>query len=503
MTTHDARDKLPVRVARATRAGAVCLPPRRVPLCSGAHVKILLVSHNFPPHGAAGTELYTAEIGERLARRGHGVHVFTSAKDIAEPDLVRRERTWRGVTVHEVFNNLYYRSFRETWDHPEVERHFGEVCDVFAPDVVHFQHLMYLSAGCLTRARATAAVVFTLHDYWLQCPRFGQRVHADGGVCHTIDYARCGTCLSSFKFTQSRMERTMGGMIAGVRRATGVNLAPIARGAAARLARVQGTGSGHGGTDAERADALAHAARTRADELRARACRDVDLFLAPSRFLREKLVREFGLPGERVEHLRLGVDLAARARPRRAGRDKLRVAFAGTLTPHKGAHVLLEAWARLAPERRARAELVIFGPGHHDPAYQVRLAALAKSAGARLGGQLAREAVAAELAGTDLLVVPSLWYENSPLVILEALAVRTPLLVSDQGGMAELVEGGRTGFHFRMGDVSDLAHKLDDLLAHPSRLARLYASPPRIPTVDEHVDELEERYRRLARARAP
>ena len=177
-------------------------------------MKILLVSHQFPPHGAAGTELYTAEIGERLARRGHTVHVFTSAKDIAEPDLVRRERTWRGQTVHEVFNNLYYHSFRETWDHPEVERHFDAVCRALAPELVHFQHLMYLSAGCLTRARASAGVVFTLHDYWLQCPRFGQRVHADGGVCHTIDYARCGTCLASFKFTQSRMERTMGGMIA-------------------------------------------------------------------------------------------------------------------------------------------------------------------------------------------------------------------------------------------------------------------------------------------------
>jgi len=463
-------------------------------------VKLLLVSHNFPPHTAAGTETYTAEIGERLLARGHTVEVFSSVKDIAEPDLKLRQREYRGLAVHEVVNNLYYEQFRDTWRHPGIEQRFRAVLERFQPDLVHFQHLMYLSGGCLALAHARAAVVFTLHDYWLQCPRFGQRVHADGGLCETIVPARCGTCLASFKFSQSRVQRTMGSVISRVRRATGVNLAPIARGAAARLARQTSRDAGElrgADHDPRRAAALELEVVERSTALRSAVLQHVDLFLAPSRFLRERLVREFGLPDARVEHLPLGVDLVSRPRPRRTRGSKLRVAFVGTLTRMKGPHVLLEAWGRLAPERRAAAELVLFGPGHYEPAYQLRLAEQARSVGATLGGRLPRERVGEELARTDLLVVPSVWYENSPLVILEALAARTPLLVSDQGGMAELVEGGRTGFHFRMGDARELAAKLDDLLAHPERLTRLFASPPRLPSVAEHVDELERRYAAL------
>ena len=119
-----------------------------------------------------------------------------------------------------------------------------------------------------------------------------------------------------------------------------------------------------------------------------------------------------------------------------------------------------------------------------------------------MGGALTREAVARELGASDLVVVPSLWYENSPLVILEARAVGTPLLVSDQGGMAELVEVGRTGWHFKMGDVGDLARMLGELCAEPARLRSLEALGLELPSIEEHVALLEERYLRFARERA-
>jgi glycosyltransferase involved in cell wall biosynthesis len=181
---------------------------------------------------------------------------------------------------------------------------------------------------------------------------------------------------------------------------------------------------------------------------------------------------------------------------------RTRVAFLGSLIPIKGPHVLLEAWAKLDPKLRRGAELALYGPSAHEPDYQRRLAELAQAAGARLAGALDRGAVAETLARTDLLVVPSLWYENAPLVIHEALASRTPLLVSDLGGMAELVEPGETGFRFRMGDAGDLARVLAEILGDPSRLEALYARPAVLPRVVEHVDAIEQRYRDLARRRA-
>lgn len=471
-------------------------------------MRILLVSHAYPPHSTAGTETYTAGLAGRLLARGHAVEVFTTVKDVGRPQFELARRVTHGVVVHELVNNLYYETFRATWDDPAAEPAFQSVLDAFQPDVVHVQHLLYTSSGILARAHRAASVVFTLHDYWLQCPRFGHRVHADGAVCHVIDTARCGTCLARFKYAQSGLERRVGNLIARVHGATGVDLGPLARGArdaAARARRIAAPPAGASAAsvpDVEREAELAVEARERLDELRARVLANVDLFLATSRFLRDRLVRETGLPAERIEHLPLGVDLDAfdvAARVPRAG--PLRVLFLGTRTPLKGAHVLLEAWLALPEAARANARLVLAGPDHHEPEYQARLAVLARRAGAELLGRRSRAEVAALLAATDLLVVPSLWYENSPLVILEALAARVPLLVSDQGGMAELVAAGETGFHFRQGDVGDLARELGRAIDEPERLASLYARPPRTLGVAEHVARVEARYVELVARR--
>jgi glycosyltransferase involved in cell wall biosynthesis len=458
-------------------------------------LKILLVSHRFPPHGRAGTETYTADLAVGLARRGHEVHVFTSAKDISRPHLSVRERDDRGVRVHEIFNNLYYEDFRETWDIPAIERIFAATCAELVPDVVHFQHLMYLSAGCPTIARQNAPVLFTLHDYWFQCPRFGQRVHADGGLCETIDFARCGTCLASFKYAQTAAERRVGKLVAGVRAGTGLDLSALAR---AGRSGFSARPSEPAKSDSAAAEKMSRAAEERYRSVRERVLASIDLFLAPSRFLRDRFVSEWRVPGERIEVLRFGIDRERFGHAPRERGEKLRVAFIGSLIPIKGAHILLAAWSKLGPELRARAELEIFGPNEHEPEYQRELADLARTAGARLSGRLDHEAVGQVLSRTDLLVVPSLWFENAPLVIHEALAARTPLLVSDLGGMAELVEPGRSGYRFRMGDVEDLARELGELIADRSRLDRLYSEPIALPSIADHLDAIEQRYRTLA-----
>ncbi len=464
-------------------------------------MKILLVSHSYPPVGTAGTETYTAQVAGRLARLGHEVEVFTTAKDIARPNLSLHTRVHDGIRVHELFNNLYYERFRDTWDFPPIEPSFDGVLASGRFDIVHFQHLMYLSVGCVEKASARGLpLVFTLHDYWLQCPRFGQRVHADGGVCHTIDFARCGTCLSTFKFGQTALEKRVGEAIGRVREHTGVNLAPLARGVANALSKPPAARASGGDVDAAHAAEMEQAARERTDAMRARVLPRVRTFLAPSRFLRDRFVDEWAMPPAQIEHLPLGVEVAAFRAEARTRSDRLRVAFIGSLIPIKGPELLLQAWGRLAPELRQRASLTLYGPSQHDPAFQRRLGELATVVGAELGGRIERSAMPARLASIDLLVVPSLWFENSPLVILEARAARTPLLVSDLGGMAELVERGRSGEHFRVGDVDDLARKLAELITDRARLEELSDRSVPPPSVDDHVGALAERYDALRSA---
>lgn len=465
-------------------------------------MRILLASHNYLPNHAAGTEVYTAQIAAKLAARGHEVSVFTTEKEISTPHLTLRRRVHAGITVHELVNNLHYGEFRETWDEPRIDARFAEVLELCTPDVVHFQHLMYLSIGCVAEARRRGTpVVFTLHDYWLQCARFGQRVHADSSICRTIDFARCGDCLSSFKFAQSPLERRAGALLTGLRSATGVDLGRAAVRVSRLLARepcprpesAAESGAGPGPDRGDLAARLAQEVEQRDRDFRERLLPLVDRFLSPSRFLREEFIR-WGLAPERISFLRTGIDLEHfRPRPRTPS-PVLRVTFLGTLAPHKGPHVLLDAWERLEPALRARGRLKLVGPSRHHPEYVRALEQRADALGVELAGALAREAVAEELANTDLLVVPSVWFENSPLVILEALAARTPLLVSDIGGMAELVEEGVSGFRFPVGDSAALARRLSALLQDRGPLDRLYRSEEPVKRVDDDAAQLEECY---------
>jgi glycosyltransferase involved in cell wall biosynthesis len=454
-------------------------------------MKVLLVSHNYPPAHRGGTELYTEQLARGLAARGHSVVVFTADKDIARPHLSLWRREHEGIAVHELVNNLQYEAFGETWDLPAIDALFDGVLELEAPDLVHFQHLLYLSVGCVeAAARRRLPVAFTLHDYWLECPRFGQRVHADGTICHTIDEQRCSQCLGNFRYRNSALEQRVAGWIATLRDKSGLDLSPVARRAGDWLRSREGAGDGP--------HLALEDVRLRNRELRLRLGRSVDRFLSPSAFLRAQLV-EWGLDPARVEHLRTGTDLelfAGGARePRRA---RLRIGFIGSLIPVKGAHVLLEAFGSLDEGSRARAGLEVFGPRFHDADYQAELERLARAAGASLAGPLERGEVARALRRLDLLVVPSLWFENQPLILLEALAARTPLLVSDLGGLAELVEPGLSGWRFPVGDALSLAERLRDLIADPAPLDALYATPIALPTLSDQLDGVERIYCELA-----
>jgi len=461
-------------------------------------MRILLLVHDFLPAHPAGTEVYTGALARRLAERGHEVRVFATEKDIGRPHLSLTRREWHGLQVDELVNNLFYADFQETWDYPPAAAAFARVLDEFRPEVLHVMHLLYLSVGCVEEAhRRGIPVFFTLHDFWLQCPRFGQRLHADGGRCDTIDFARCGTCLARFKFAQSDLERRTARVVAGVKRLSGLDLSRPARRAGERLRPRSAAPAPE--PEPELAQAFAARARERDTALRARLVPCVERFFAPSRFLREQFVA-WGLPSERTELLPYGLELEPFAALRRESSPRVRIAFLGTLAPHKAPHLLLEAFALVPPELRARATLTLHGPTQHFPEYVARLAELAAPLGARLAGAVTRERVPEVLAACDLLVVPSVWYENSPLTIQEARAARTAVLVSDLGGMAELVEDGQSGWRFRVGDAQDLAAHLTRILREPGALSRLARGAPQ---KDMHVSaaELEQRYAAALAAR--
>jgi glycosyltransferase involved in cell wall biosynthesis len=186
----------------------------------------------------------------------------------------------------------------------------------------------------------------------------------------------------------------------------------------------------------------------------------VDEFVALTDFSRNKLI-EGGLPAEKIT-----VKPNFVADPGSAGNGRGGIAlFIGRLSAEKGVTTLLSAWERL---NRA-IPLKVAGDG--PLADQVRRA-LAHGSVEYLGAQ-PRERVQALMRDAAFLVFPSVWYEGLPMVIIEAFSVGLPVIASNLGSMASLVEHGRTGLHFRAGDAGDLAAKVEWAVSHPEEMARM------------------------------
>jgi glycosyltransferase involved in cell wall biosynthesis len=228
------------------------------------------------------------------------------------------------------------------------------------------------------------------------------------------------------------------------------------------------------------------------DEVRA-LFDQIHLFVSPSRYLRDEFVR-FGLPESRVIFCDHG--FAGEGFERRSDLPELARSFCfiGSPVPHKGLHVLLEAFDGMPPDAR----LDVFGSLHYDPAYAESLQRRARHPGVRLAGSLCHDEVPKLLAGVDALVIPSIWHENSPLTLREAFLAGVPVVASRLGGHTELLEQGG-GLLYDADDPIALRRALLRLYGEPGLCRKLADSAPPVKTLADHVAELEAIYRELGR----
>jgi glycosyltransferase involved in cell wall biosynthesis len=179
-----------------------------------------------------------------------------------------------------------------------------------------------------------------------------------------------------------------------------------------------------------------------------------------------------------------GVDFALHPRrlPAPAG-ERLVLGFVGTLLHHKGPHVVVDALRRLPT---ASLELHLYGESFHERAYGRELRRLvADDPRIRFKGAYDHAEFGRILASLDAVVIPSLWHENLPTTGLNAIASGVPLIVSDVGGLRELIDDYRCGLTFRVGDAASLAELLGRLLEDRSVLSGLrqrMAYPPSLET---------------------
>jgi glycosyltransferase involved in cell wall biosynthesis len=222
---------------------------------------------------------------------------------------------------------------------------------------------------------------------------------------------------------------------------------------------------------------------------------DVDLFLAPSQFLLEKYV-EWGLAREKIRFEEYGRKPVPRAAETGDRSRRNRFGFFGQFTPFKGADVLMEAMARLAADVDVHLRLHGANLEHQPAAFRKRfndaLAAAARNV--TMVGRYEHAQLPQLMADVDWVVVPSIWWENSPLVIQEAFMHGRPVLCSDIGGMAEKVRDGVDGIHFKAGDAASLAQAIRRAASTPGLWQKLSARIEKVYDISEQVRVMEDVY---------
>jgi glycosyltransferase involved in cell wall biosynthesis len=458
-------------------------------------VRVLHAIHDFLPRHQAGSEIYAFELCRTQVAHGLAVHVLAAEYDLGRPHGSLRWRLQDGVGVTEVINNWAFAAFEETYRSPELGRTLAHVVRAIRPDVLHVHNLLNLSFDLPAIARTFGVPsVATLHDYTLVCPAGGQRVHRqEQHVCAVIDPERCGRCFPHHPFgaqlALGRVLRRGRGTAVGRLHGLAAGVGRRLPGLAAALRRRVESARGPGLTPA--------AVRERLTRVRD-VFEAVELFVAPSASLADEY-RRLGLPPEKLRVSDYGfTPLPPAARVPRG--ERLRIGYVGTLVWHKGAHVLLEAAGQLPP---GRFEVKLFGDLATFPDYVARLRSAARGLPVTFMDRFDRAEAGRVYAEIDVLAVPSLWPENSPLVIHEAFMAKIPVVGSRQGGIPGLVTHERNGLLYDAFAPDGLAAALRRLIEEPDTVERLGRGHPPVKTMAEDAREWAAAYREvLAGARA-
>jgi glycosyltransferase involved in cell wall biosynthesis len=362
-------------------------------------VRILHVD-KFLRRSGGGATGYMLDLAAAQRGAGHDVEFFSVADEANEPATYEASFAPH-VQMEPPPEGVLAkgRAFARTVWSPGAAGAMDDVVEQFRPDVVHLHNIYHQLTPSVLRPlqRRGVPAVMTVHDYKLVCPTY-----------RFLDKQQpCTACLDG-RFRHAVQKRCRDGRLG----------ASAAMALEARVHRSTG------------------------------AYRHVAKLLCPSAFLRDKL-EQGGYEPERLLHLPLFVDVVPPSRGPREG-----VLFTGRLSPEKGLDLLVRAIGQLPDE-----QLTVVGDGP----LRAELEALAEQQApgrVTFTGHQPKAQVLDRLAAARVAVLPARWYENQPLGVLEAMACGTPMVVTDMGGLPELVQDGLTGVVVPPEDPAALATAL-------------------------------------------
>lgn len=439
-------------------------------------MKILQVAHSFLPYTSAGTEIYAYKLSRELSKRNK-LAVFFRVNNRKKKEYDLTLKLFEGLEVYEI-NNTFRKcgSFLETYSNKIIDAKFGSLLDEFKPDIVHIHHLMFLSCGLVNEAKQrNIPVVLTLHDHWLFCYR-GQLIDQDMNICKGDSVPKCENCLKYLL----RIKKSSLAAYYFLKTKRLFFLIPF-------LKKIY--------FFAVKKDNVSGISDFR--ENARKIFSEVDLFIAPSRFFKDEFVKR-GIPRDKIIYSPYGFDLNKSVSFPKNEFAGLRFGYLGTLLPMKGIDILIKAFKEI---NDPNARLLIFGKIFSYAGFESYPRILKRMVNEdqriRLMGGYDNNDIVKIASGFDMLVAPSIWPENAPLVIQEAFMAETPVIASRIGGIPELINDGANGLLFNPGDVKDLKEKMEYIINNPEIIRKFRDNMPKIKSIEENAKEMEEIYVKL------
>jgi glycosyltransferase involved in cell wall biosynthesis len=443
-------------------------------------LRILLTVHQFLPEHASGTEILTYSVARELRNRGHHVTIFTGYPAKSNmPDSGRFDSyEHEGVEVFR-FHHAYVpmggqRHVTEIeYKNVLAARRFYKLVSETKPEVVHFFHFGRLSASLVDVVlKFNIPAYYTPTDFWAVCPT-SQLLLNGGRVCD-----------GPTKFSGNCVRHVMLSRRGPKIRWTSKIAPDFVVDKFVQL-------TAEGKLPKYRMDQEVVALSRRKDYIM-RRLNALNKVFVPTQLMSDVLLTN-GLEREKIVHSAYGIDTSYYGEASSEGeKGVFTIGFVGTLAPHKGCHVLLQS-IRNMENKGIRVK--VYGRKTDFPSYYQKLLEIAKGdERVEFCGTFPNSEIGKVLSGMDILVVPSLWYENTPLVIYSALAAKCPVVASDYPGMSEVVIDNHNGLIFAPGNHAELVSAIGRLYDDRKLLASLKSNCKRPKSVIEYVGELLEAY---------
>lgn len=399
----------------------------------GKNLNILKIIHGYPPYYMAGSEVYTFNLSQEMSKF-FNITIFTRVEDDFQKPYTIKESNENGITIIRVNKSGRDYTFRSKYEDNKLKKIFEKYLVRVKPDIVHIGHLSHLTIFIISIIKKyEIPIIFTLHDYWMMCIR-GQLIRDDLSLCSGPDIEKCSECNKKYFTSHSHAKEEISNWLKTLKT---IN-------------------------------------------------EQVDLFISPSKFLQKKYI-EYGIPEDKIMYMDYGFNKDLFNGIKRNPSTKIRFGFLGRLVPVKGISLLIDAFNEID---HSIAELTIYGK---LPRSHMFLKKKCLNSAINFKGSYNYKEISKVLSNIDVLVTPSIWFENSPLVIHEAFLAKIPVITSNLGGMAELVIHEKNGLLFEPGNLEDLIEKINIFIKNP-KLIEKYSQETYVRSIQEDAKEIERLY---------